>query len=63
MPMTQEEVFNKVREVLTGALAVDEEEVTPQAKLSEDLVLNPSIIWTSLSSWKKPLESKFPRAN
>ena len=37
MPMTQEEVFNKVKEVLTSALAVDEEEVTPQAKLSEDL--------------------------
>ena len=37
MPMTQEEVFNKVKEVLTAALAVDDDEVTPQAKLSEDL--------------------------
>lgn len=37
MPMTQEEVFNKVKEVLTSALAVDDEEVTPEAKLSEDL--------------------------
>jgi acyl carrier protein len=37
MPMTQEEVFNKVKEVLTSALAVDDEEVTPTAKLSEDL--------------------------
>ena len=37
MPMTQEEVFNKVKEVLTAALAVDEDEVTPQAKLTEDL--------------------------
>jgi len=37
MPMTQEEVFNKVKEVLTTALAVDEEEVKPTAKLSEDL--------------------------
>lgn len=35
--MTQEEVFNKVKEVLTSALAVDDEEVTPEAKLSEDL--------------------------
>jgi len=37
MPMTQEEVFKKVKDVLTSALAVDEEEVTPEAKLSEDL--------------------------
>jgi len=37
MPMTQEEVYAKVKEVLTQALAVDAEEVTPEAKLSEDL--------------------------
>ena len=37
MPMTQEEVFAKVKEVLTTALAVDDDEVTSQAKLSEDL--------------------------
>ena len=37
MPMTQEEVFNKVKEVLTTALAVDDDEVTPTARLSEDL--------------------------
>jgi len=35
--MTQEEVFAKVKEVLTTALAVDDDEVTSQAKLSEDL--------------------------
>jgi len=37
MPMTKDEVFNKVKEVLTTALAVDDDEVTPDAKLSEDL--------------------------
>lgn len=37
MPMTQEEVFAKVKEVLTTALAVDDEEVTPEARLSADL--------------------------
>ena len=37
MPMTQEEVLNKVKEVLVTALAVDEEEVKPEARLSEDL--------------------------
>ncbi|MCL2639542.1 MAG: acyl carrier protein [Phycisphaerales bacterium] len=37
MAMTQEEVFEKVKEVLTAALAVDDADVTPEAKLSEDL--------------------------
>ncbi len=37
MPMTQDEVLAKVKEVLTTALAVDEDEVTPQARLSADL--------------------------
>jgi acyl carrier protein len=37
MPMTEEEVFAKVRDVLTSALAVDEDEVRPEAKLTQDL--------------------------
>ncbi len=37
MPLTHDEVFSKVRDVLTNALAVDPAEVTPDAKLSEDL--------------------------
>jgi acyl carrier protein len=37
MPMTKDEVFAKVKEVLTTALAVDDDEVTPEARLSEDL--------------------------
>ena len=35
--MTQDEVFGKVREVLEDALGVDEEEVTREAKLVQDL--------------------------
>ena len=35
--MTQDEVFAKVQDVLTTALAVDKEEVTPEARLSADL--------------------------
>lgn len=35
--MTQTEIFDKVREVLVEALAVDEEDVTPQASLFKDL--------------------------
>lgn len=37
MPMTKDEVFSKVKEVLTTALAVDEDEVTLTAKVTEDL--------------------------
>jgi acyl carrier protein len=35
--MTRDEIFAKVRDVLVDALAVDEEEVTPQAMLTADL--------------------------
>ena len=35
--MTRDEIFTKVRDVLVDALAVDEEEVTPQAVLTADL--------------------------
>lgn len=37
MPMSQDEIFAKVQEVLTNALAVDEAEVTPTSRLTEDL--------------------------
>ena len=37
MPMTEDEVFEKVKETLVDALGVDEEEVTPEATLTGDL--------------------------
>ena len=37
MPMTKDEVFTKVKEVLVSTLAVDDNEVKPEAKLSTDL--------------------------
>jgi acyl carrier protein len=37
MPMTKDEVFNKVKEVLVSTLAVDEEEVKPESRLKADL--------------------------
>ena len=37
MPMTKDEVFTKVKEVLVSTLAVDDNEVTPEARLSGDL--------------------------
>lgn len=35
--MTRDEIFSKVREVLVDALAVDEDDVTPDASLTRDL--------------------------
>ena len=37
MPMTEAEVFEKVRETLVEALGVDDDEVSPQATLTGDL--------------------------
>ncbi len=37
MPMSETEVFEKVKETLVDALGVDEDEVTPQATLTGDL--------------------------
>ena len=37
MPMTEEEVFDKVKDALVEALGVDDDEVTAEAKISADL--------------------------
>jgi acyl carrier protein len=37
MPVSEEEAFEKVQEVLVDALGVDDEEVTSEAKISADL--------------------------
>lgn len=37
MSMTQQQVFDKVQQVLVDALGLDDDEVTPQAKLVADL--------------------------
>ena len=37
MPITEEEVVEKVKETLVEALGVDDEEITPQATLTGDL--------------------------
>ena len=36
-PMTRDEIFAKVKDMLVDALVVDEEEVTPEARLTVDL--------------------------
>ena len=35
--MTQEEVFNEVKAILTDSLSVDDDQVTPQSRLQADL--------------------------
>lgn len=35
--MTRDEIFSKVRDVLVDTLAVDDDEVTPEARLTTDL--------------------------
>jgi acyl carrier protein len=37
MALSRDEIYKKVQGVMVDALGVDEEEVTPQAKLSDDL--------------------------
>ncbi len=37
MPMTEDEIFEKVQEALVEALGVDDDEVIPDAKLASDL--------------------------
>lgn len=37
MPMSRDEIYKKVQEVLVDALGVDEEEVTPNAVIRDDL--------------------------
>ena len=37
MPMTRDEIYKKVQGVLVDALGVDEEEVTPNAVIKDDL--------------------------
>ena len=37
MPLSKDEIFKKVQEVLVDALGVDEDEVTPTASLRDDL--------------------------
>lgn len=37
MAMTENEIYAKIRQVLVTSLAVDEDDITPQSRLTEDL--------------------------
>jgi len=60
--MTKDEVFTKVKEVLVSTLAVDDNEVTPTAKLSSDLNAESIDYLDIVFQLEKTLISKSPRA-
>ena len=61
MPMSQEEVFEKVKETLVEALGVDEEEVPPQAKITADLGAESIDFLDIVFRLEKALNIKIPR--
>ena len=61
MPMSEQEVFAKVKETLVEALGVDEEEVTPQAKITADLGAESIDFLDIVFRLEKALNIKIPR--
>ena len=61
MPMTEEEVFEKVREILMDSLAVDEDEVTRGAKLRADLGAESIDFLEIVFKLEKSFDIKIPR--
>ena len=61
MPMTEEEAFEKVREILVDSLGVDDDEVTPEAKLSADLGAESIDILEIVFKLEKSFDIKIPR--
>ena len=61
MPMSQAEVYEKVKETLVEALGVDEEEVTPQAKITSDLGAESIDFLDIVFRLEKALNIKIPR--
>ena len=61
MPMTEDEVFEKVKETLVDALGVDEEEVTADATLTGDLGAESSDFLDIVFRLEKGFNIKIPR--
>ena len=61
MPMTEAEVFEKVKEALVEALAVDEDEVQPQATLMGDLGAESIDFLDIIFRLEKAFNIKIPR--
>ena len=61
MPMTRDEVYDKVQETLVDALGVDDEEVTPQATLTGDLGAESIDFLDIVFRLEKAFDIKIPR--
>ncbi len=61
MPMTRDEIFEKVQETLVDALGADEEEVTPQATLTGDLGAESIDFLDIVFRLEKAFDIKIPR--
>jgi acyl carrier protein len=61
MPMTRDDVFEKVRETLEEALGVDADEVTPEATLTEDLGAESIDFLDIVFRLEKAFDIKIPR--
>ena len=61
MPMTEEQVFDKVKETLVEALAVDDDEVSPQATLMGDLGAESIDFLDIVFRLEKAFDIKIPR--
>jgi acyl carrier protein len=61
MPMSEADVFAKVKETLVEALGVDEEEVVPKAKITADLGAESIDFLDIVFRLEKSLNIKIPR--
>jgi len=61
MPMTEEQVFQKVRETLVEALGVDDDQVTPEATLTGDLGAESIDFLDIVFRLEKAFDIKIPR--
>ena len=61
MPMSEQEVFEKVRETLVDALGVDDDEVTPDATLTGDLGAESIDFLDIVFRLEKAFDIKIPR--
>jgi acyl carrier protein len=61
MPMNDQEIFEKVQEVLVDALGVDDDEVTPEATLTGDLGAESIDFLDIVFRLEKAFDIKIPR--
>jgi len=61
MPMSEAEVFEKVKEALVEALSVDEDEVQPEAKIFADLGAESIDLLDIIFRLEKTFNIKIPR--